>query len=65
MLQLPMTKLRKTIDFLTCTVQKAFRDISVVIARNKPQTESAIFKLNYYLIQANNKKIYTMDHYNQ
>ena len=49
-----MTKPRKTIDFLTCTVQKAFRDVSVVISGNKPQTESAIFKLNYLLIQANN-----------
>ena len=65
MLQLTMTKPRKTIDFFTCTVQEAFHDISVVISRNKPQTKSAIFKLNYYLIQANNKKIiYTMDHYN-
>ena len=54
MLQLTMTKPRKSIDFLTRTVQKAFRDVSVVISGNKPQTESAIFKLNYLLIQANN-----------
>ena len=60
-----MTKPRKTIDFLTRTVQKAFRDVSVVISGNKLQTESAIFKLNYLLIQANNWKIiYTLDHYN-
>ena len=66
MLQLTVTKPRKTIDFLTRTVQKAFRDVSVVISGNKPQTESAIFNLNYLLIQANNLKIiYTMDHYNQ
>ena len=55
MLQLTMTKPRKTIDFLTDTVQKAFCDISVFISGNKPQTKSATFKLNYYLIQANNK----------
>ena len=66
MLQLTVTKPRKTIDFLTRTVQKAFRDVSVVISGNKPQMEGAIFKLNYLLIQANNLKIiYTMDHYNQ
>ena len=56
MLQLTMTKPRKTIDFLTHTVQKAFCDISVFISGNKPQTMSGTFKLNYYLIQANNKK---------
>ena len=63
-----MTKPGKTIDFLTCAIQKAFRDVSVVTSRNnyKPQMKSAIFKFNYYLIQANNEKIiYTMDHYNQ
>ena len=49
-----MTKLRKTTDFLTRTVQKAFRDISMVISGNKLQTESAIFKLSYLLIQVNN-----------
>ena len=48
-----------------CAVKLA-NYVSVDISRNKPQTKSAIFKLNYYLIQANNKKIiYTMDHYNQ
>ena len=66
MLQLIITKPSKTTGFLTCAIQKAFRDISVVTSGNKPQMKSAIFKLNYYLIQANNEKIiYTMDHYNQ
>ena len=61
-----MTKPDKTIDFLTRAIQKAFRDVSVVTSGNKPQTKSAIFKFNYYLIQANNEKIIcTMDHYNQ
>ena len=61
-----MTKLGKTIDFLTRAIQKAFHDVSVVTSGNKPQTQGAIFKFNYYLIQANNEKIiYTMDHYNQ
>ena len=65
-LQLNMTKPGKTIDFLTRALQKAFRDVSVVTSGNKPQTKSTIFKLNYYLIQANNEKIiYTMDHYDQ
>ena len=52
-----MTKPGKTIDFLTRAIQKAFRDVSVVTSGNKPQTKSAIFKFNYYLIQANNEKI--------
>ena len=66
MLQLNVKKPGKTIDFLTRTIQKAFRDVSMVTSGNKPQTTSAIFKFNYYLIQANNEKIiYTMDHYNQ
>ena len=66
MLQLTMTKPGKTIDFLTRAIQKAFCDVSVVTSGNKPQTKSAIFKFNYYLIQANNEKIiYTMNHYNQ
>ena len=66
MLQLTMTKPGKTIDFFTRAIQKAFRDVSVVTSGNEPQTKSAIFKFNYYLIQANNEKIiYTMDHYNQ
>ena len=61
-----MTKPGKIIDFLTCAIQKAFRDVSVVTSGNKPQMQGAIFKFNYYLIQANNEKIiYTMDHYNQ
>ena len=56
-------KTRQTIDFLTCAIQKAFCDISVVTSGNKLQTKSAIFKC---LIQANNERIvYTMDHYNQ
>ena len=62
MLQLIITKPGKTTGFLTRAIQKAFRDVSVVTSGNKPQTKSAIFKLNYYLIQANNEKIiYTMD----
>ena len=66
MLQLTMTKPAKTIDFLTRVIQKAFCDVSVVTSGNKPQMKSAIFKFNYYLIQANNEKIIdTMDHYNQ
>ena len=56
MLQLTMTRPRKNIDFLMRTVQKAFCDVSVVISGNKPQMESAIFKLSYYLIKVNNKK---------
>ena len=52
-----MTKPGKTIYFLMRTLQKAFRDVSVVTSGNKPQTKSAIFKFNYYLIQANNEKI--------
>ena len=61
-----MTKPGKTIDFLTRAIQKAFHDVSVVTSGNKPQTKSAIFKFNYYLIQANNEKIIcSMDHYNQ
>ena len=65
-LQLTMTKLGKTINFLTQTIQKAFCDVSVGTSENKPQMQCAIFKFNHYLIQANNEKIiYTMDHYNQ
>ena len=61
-----MTKPGKTIDFLTRAIQNAFCDISVITSGNKPQTKSAIFKFNYYLIQASNEKIiYTMDHYSQ
>ena len=37
-----------------CTVQKAFRDLSVVSSGNKSQTKSDIFEFNYYVIQANN-----------
>ena len=39
-----MMKPRKIMDFLTCTVQEGFRDVSVVISGNKPQMESAIIK---------------------
>ena len=41
MLQLTMTKPRKTVDFFTHIVQNAFRDVSVVISGNKLQTKSA------------------------
>ena len=65
MLQFTMT-MEKTTDFPMHTVHKAFHDVSVVTSENKPQTRSAIFKFNYYLIQSNNEKIiYTMDQYNQ
>jgi len=36
------------------TVQEAFRDIYIRFSGNILQTESAIFKLNYLLIKANN-----------
>ena len=53
-----MTKLGKTIEFLTCAIQEAFRDISVVTSRNKLQTHSSIIKFNCDLIQANNEKLF-------
>ena len=65
MLQLTMTKPGKTTDFIMRTIQKAFRDVSVVTSRNKLHTKSAIFQVQL-LLKANNEKIiYTMDNYNQ